>query len=41
MEQLMKRRYIQGYHKALEEGVWKKKDHSEFNNMKRWRLFQH
>jgi hypothetical protein len=37
----MRRRYIQKYHKTLEEGVGKKKNQREFKNKKRWRLFQH
>jgi len=41
MEQLMKRKYNQKYHWTLEEGVKKKKNHKEFRNMKRWKLFWH
>jgi hypothetical protein len=41
VKQLGKRRYSQRYHKTLEEGVRKKKNQREFNNRKRWKLFQH
>jgi hypothetical protein len=37
----MKKRYNQRYHKTLNEGVRRKKNHREFRNKKRWRLFQH
>jgi hypothetical protein len=35
VEQLKRRRYKQRYHRTLEEGVRKKKNHREFRNMKR------
>jgi hypothetical protein len=40
VEQLKRRRYNQSNHKTLEEGVNRKKNHRQFKNMKRWRLFQ-
>jgi hypothetical protein len=38
---LERRRYSQGYHKTLKEGVKRKKNQREFKNTKRWRLFHH
>jgi hypothetical protein len=37
----MRKRYNQRYHKTLEEGVRKKKNHKKFRNKKSWRLLQH
>jgi hypothetical protein len=35
----MKKRYNQRYHRTLEEGVRKKKNHKKFRNKKSERLF--
>jgi hypothetical protein len=37
----MRKRYNQRYHKTLEEGVRKKKNHKKFRNKKRWKLLEH
>jgi hypothetical protein len=39
VEQLRRRRYNKKNHMTLDEGVKKKKNHREFKNKKRWKLF--
>jgi hypothetical protein len=39
VEQLRRRSYNKENHRTLDEGVKKKKNHKEFKNKKRWRLF--
>jgi hypothetical protein len=40
VEQFRRRRYKQKNHRTLEEGVRKRKNHREFKNKDKWKLFQ-
>jgi hypothetical protein len=39
MVQLQRRRYRQRKHRTSKEGVKKKKNHKEFRNKNKWRVF--